>query len=115
MTDQILFLCFTIFNFWVAYNLGKYHVIDDLGEKAFESIVDRSKFPVTVAEKIDGHFYLYEKDTTNFLCQAPTLEELPKMLLEAKNITLAVIYCPEVSNNKFWCLNGKLKRLEDES
>lgn len=115
MTYQILFLCFTIFNFWVAYNLGKYCVIYDLGDKAFESIIDRSKFPVTVAEKIDGNFYLYEKDTTNFLCQAPTLEELPKMLLEAKNITLAVIYCPEVSNDRFWCLNGKLKSLEDES
>jgi hypothetical protein len=53
---------------------------------------------------------VYEKDTTNFLCQAPTLEELPMKMFENNKISLAVLMCPEESADRlYWCVHGKLK------
>ena len=98
---------------YCSFKLGKASAKANFANAGINTIISRTKFPVGVAEKIEGHYYLYEKDSTNFLCQAPTLEELPAKLLENKNISLAVLMCPEeTANQLFWCVNGKLKTLQ---
>lgn len=95
---------------YFMYKLGQSTIRNKVGTDGFNVIVDRTKFPVAVAEKIDGNYYLYEKDSTNFLCQAEKLEDIPLRLWENKKISLAAIMCPEESaNTVYWCVNGKLK------
>lgn len=95
---------------YIGFKLGQAAVRKEVGNAGVDQIIARTKFPIGVAEKIDGQYYLYEKDTTNFMCQAATLEGLAEALLEKSNISLAVLMCPEEANSEiFWCVNGKLK------
>lgn len=94
---------------YCSFKLGQLSQRRLMADNAINSVLNQIKFPACVAEKIDGHYYLYEKDTTNFLCQAPTLAEIPAKLLENKSISLAAIMCPEESTQIYWCVNGKLK------
>ena len=107
----IFFMCYCSFKWGAAAQ--KAAISAAAGEAGIRAIVDRATFPVTVAEKIEGQYYLYEKDSTNFLGQAPTLEELPRVMFVNKKITLALLLCPEeYDNQQFWCINGKLKKVE---
>jgi hypothetical protein len=84
-----------------------------IGQRFFEDIEEKAIVPVCVAEHIQNVYYLFEKDTDNFMCQAPTLEELPQKLFEAKNINLALVLFPhDVSHDCLWIVNGKIKKLE---
>ena len=108
--NMITVIAFVIYG-WVMYRLGKYAVRTAVAGEGINAILDRGKFPFGVVEKIDGHYYLYEKDSTNFLCQAERLEDIPMKLWENKHISLAAIMCPEESTQVYWCVNGKLKAL----
>jgi hypothetical protein len=47
------------------------------------------------------------------MCQAPSLEELPKSLFDNKKINLALMMFPtETNNESYWIINGKVKKLE---
>lgn len=95
---------------YIGFLAGKHAMRIVIANIGVDNIISRTDVPVGVAEKIDGHYYLYEKDTTNFLCQAPTLEEIPMQLYENKKISLAVLMCPEESADRlYWCVHGKLK------
>lgn len=106
--DMITVIAFVIYG-WVMYRWGLSTGKALVATVGIDTLVDRAKFPVGVVEKIDGHYYLFEKDTTNFLCQAESLEDIPMKLWENKKISLALIMCPEEGNQIYWCLNGKLK------
>ncbi len=95
-----------------AYKLGQISQKNLMANETINSAISKIQFPACVAEKIDGQYYLYEKDTTNFLCQAASLEELPTRLFENKRISLAVMMCPEESTQVFWCVNGKLLKFK---
>lgn len=97
---------------YCSYKLGQLSQRKTLADETINSALSRIQFPACVAEKIDGYYYLYEKDTTNFLCQAASFEELPAKLLENKRISLAVMMCPEESTHVFWCVNGKLLKFK---
>lgn len=98
---------------YIGMKIGAALVRKSVGSEGVDRILARAKFPVGVAEKIEGQYYLYEKDTTNFLCQAPTLDGLAAALLEKNNISLAILMCPEETAGKvFWCINGKLRIAE---
>lgn len=97
---------------YISYKLGMISQRKIYGDIAFSDALNRAKFPACVAEEIQGQYYLYEKDTNNFLCQAETLHDLPKKLFENKKISLAIILCPQVSReHPFYCINGKLYEL----
>lgn len=83
------------------------------GQFFVDNALARTVIPVLVGEEIEGHFYLYEKDTQNFICQTDSLDNLPQKLYDAKKITLALILFPEIAmNKKYWCINGKIKLVE---
>lgn len=96
---------------YCSFKLGQMSQRKLIAGQGIEAIIERTKFPVGIIEKIDGHYYLYEKDTTNFLCQAEKLEDIPMKLWENKQISLAAVMYPEESSQVYWCVNGKLKAL----
>ena len=93
---------------YLMYTWGKASAKKLISDKVIDSIVAQAKVPIGIVEQIEGHYYVYEKDTTNFLGQAASLEDLPKKLLENK-ISLALLMYPEQSTAIYWCINGKLK------
>jgi hypothetical protein len=105
--DMLIVLIFIIYGYGM-YRLGKYIMRSLLDDKVVNAIVATANVPVGVIEEIDGHYYVYEKDTAKFLGQAATLEELPKNLLDRK-IGLALLMYPEKDTGVYWCINGKLK------
>lgn len=97
----------------VSYYMGKSAILREFGTKQVEVAVERATIPVGTVEKIEDMYYLYEKDTINFLCQATSLDELPMKLWDNKKIALALIVYPEESGARhFWCINGKLKQIQ---
>lgn len=93
----------------IGYWIGKSKQRSMFGEKALRVIIDRANFPVAVVEKVNDQYLMYEKDTSNFLCQATTLDKLAEALYEAKRVTMALVYCPqEFQEKKLWIVNGKL-------
>lgn len=110
--DILTIVCFVAYGYFM-FRLGKSSAMRLVGSKHIQDTLDRAKIPVGVVEQIDGHYYLYEKDSTNFLCQAEKLEDIPMNLWENKKISLAVILYPEQAGEKsFWCINGKLRVVE---
>lgn len=108
---------FTIFLMFVygygMYWLGKTTAMKAVGTKHIQDTLDKAAIPIGVLEKVDGQYYLYEKDSTNFLCQAEKLEDIPLNLWDNKKISLAVILYPEEAGDQaFWCINGKLRVAE---
>ena len=93
------------------YMLGKRSLQRQIGDKMIDAMVAKASVPIGVVEEIEGHYYVYEKDTVKFMGQAATLEELPKKLLENK-IGLALLMYPEKSSEVYWCINGKLKNTQ---
>lgn len=93
---------------YLMYSLGKAMTKRQISDKVIDGIVAQATVPIGVIEQIEGHYYVYEKDTTRFLGQAATLEELPAKLMENK-ISLALLMYPEKSQSVYWCINGKLK------
>lgn len=97
----------------IGYQLGLQKIKHMASERALSVLMDRVNFPVAVAEKIDGQYYLYEKDTTNFLCQAKTFEDLAPTLYENKHVNMAIVLCPEeFQDTEFWVINGKMKSIK---
>ena len=95
---------------YLMYRIGKSSAMRMIGDKHIQDTLAKATIPVGVLEKVDGHYYLYEKDSTNFLCQAEKLEDIPLNLWDNKKISLAVILYPEEAGEQaFWCINGKLK------
>lgn len=95
---------------YLVYRIGKASAMREVGSTHIQDTLNKAAIPIGVLEKIDGKYYLYEKDTTNFLCQADKLEDIPLNLWDNKKISLAVILYPEeAADQTFWCINGKLK------
>jgi hypothetical protein len=95
---------------YIMFSLGKSSAMKAVGSRHIQDTLNKATIPVGVLEKVDGHYYLYEKDSTNFLCQAEKLEDIPLNLWENKKISLAVILYPEEAGQQaFWCINGKLR------
>lgn len=90
------------------YMLGKFTMRKLVDDKVVAQIVARANVPIGVIEQIEGQYVVYEKDTTNFLGQANTIEEIPQKLMDRK-ISLAILMYPEKSSEVYWCVNGRLK------
>lgn len=100
-------------SFFFGYQLGISKIKVMIADKVFEEIRAKAIIPVCVAECVEQNYYLYEKDTDKFMCQASSLEELPKSLFDTKKINLALVMFPtETNNESFWIINGKIKKLE---
>ena len=104
----------TIFAFilYGMYMLGKYTMRKLVDDKVVAQIVARANVPIGVIEQIEGQYVVYEKDTTNFLGQASTIEEIPQKLMDRK-IGLAILMYPEQSRDVYWCINGRLKEVNE--
>ena len=105
--DMLNIFAFIMYGYGM-YMLGKYTMKRLVDDKIVAQIVAKANVPIGVIEQIDGHYYVYEKDTTNFLGQAATIEEIPQKLMDRK-IGLAILMYPEQSSEVYWCINGKLK------
>ena len=105
--DMLSVLLLVVFGYSM-YKLGQSSVKQLLGVNVVNEIVSKTKVPIGVIEEIEGQYYVYEKDTTNFLGQATTIEEIPQMLMDRK-IGLALLMYPEKSPDVYWCINGKIK------
>lgn len=105
--DAITILMLIVYGYCM-YTIGKSVSKRIFDDKVVGAVVARANVPIGVIEYIEGQYVVYEKDTTKFLGQASTLEELPMKLLENK-ITLALLMYPEKSTNVYWCINGRLK------
>jgi len=105
--DMLTLVSFVAYGYGM-YSLGKYASRRIFDEKVINAVVAQANVPIGVIEQIEGHYYVYEKDTTKFLGQAATLEELPNKLKE-NNIRLALLMYPEQSDHLYWCINGKIK------
>jgi hypothetical protein len=79
---SILILIF-LFKVYTVYQLKN---LDKLIEKKF-----RESIPTMYIEVEGNTLYLYEEKTNTFQCQASTIEELAKLLLEIKNTVLAKV------------------------
>jgi hypothetical protein len=102
----LIFIGFGYFMYW----LGKTTTMKMIGSNYIQTILAKATIPIGVLEKVDEKYYLYEKDSTNFLCQAETLEDIPLNLWNNKKISIAVILYPEQTGERtFWCINGKLR------
>jgi DNA-dependent RNA polymerase auxiliary subunit epsilon len=111
MMEFILSVIFNLVFGYVMYLSGRQSVKRELADNGIRDMMAKSIFPVGVLEKIDDAYYLYEKDTTNFLCQADRLEDIPINLYNNKGISLALIVYPEETFTQgYWCINGKLKK-----
>ena len=110
--DALTIISFVVYGYFM-YRLGRSGAMRLVGDQYIQETLNRAAIPVTVLEKIEGNYYLFEKDSTNFLCQAEKLEDIPLKLWENKKISLAVILFPEESADQtFWCINGKLKTIQ---
>ncbi len=110
--DFLTIIAFIVFGYGM-YKLGKTDAMKMVGSKHIQDTLSRATIPIAVLEKVDDQYYLYEKDSTNFLCQAAKLEDIPLNLWDNKKISLAVVLYPEEAGEKaFWCINGKLRLVE---
>jgi hypothetical protein len=110
--DFLTITAFIVFGYGM-YRLGKIDAMKMVGSKHIQDTLARATIPIGVLEKVDNQYYLYEKDSTNFLCQAETLEDIPLNLWDSKKISLAVVLYPEEAGEQaFWCVNGKLRVVE---
>jgi hypothetical protein len=110
--DFLTLTAFIVFGYGM-YLLGKTTAMKIVGSKHIQDTLSRATIPIGVLEKVENQYYLYEKDSTNFLCQAEKIEDIPLKLWDNKKISLAVILYPEESGDKpFWCVNGKLRIVE---
>lgn len=110
--DIFIIIALVLFGY-VMFRLGKSTAMQAVGAKHIQDTLDKAAIPIGVLEKVDGQYYLYEKDSTNFLCQAEKLEDIPLNLWDSKKISLAVILYPEEAGDQaFWCINGKLRVAE---
>ena len=110
--DFLTITAFIVFGYGM-YMLGKTTAMKIVGSKHIQDTLSRATIPIAVLEKVENQYYLYEKDSTNFLCQAEKLEDIPLNLWDNKKISLAVVLYPEEAGEKaFWCINGKLRVVE---
>lgn len=109
--DMITIISFAVYG-WGMYKLGQSSIKQLLGAKVVTEIVSKAKVPIGVIEEIEGQYYVYEKDTTNFLGQSATVEGIPQMLMDRK-ISVALLMYPEKSPDVYWCINGKIKALNE--
>jgi hypothetical protein len=99
--------------FFFGYQLGVFKVKTIIASRVFEEIRAKAMIPVCVAECVGQTYYLYEKDTDKFMCQASSFEELPQSLFDTRKINLALVLFPTASNSdNYWIINGKIKKLE---
>jgi hypothetical protein len=100
-------------SFFIGHHLGVAKIKAILTSRAFEEIRAKAMIPVCIAECVEQTYYLYEKDTDKFMCQASSFEELPKSLFDNKKINLALVMFPTSTDyENFWIINGKIKKLE---
>ena len=110
--DFFIIIAFIGYGYFM-YLMGIISFKRQVGIKVMQDALIKASVPIGILEKIKDTYYLYEKDSTNFLCQAERVEDIPNNLWESKKISVAVIMYPEETGNQtFWCVNGKLRAVE---
>lgn len=87
--------CFLIGATWAAYKLAK----NKLNNYTPESLA-----PVMTAHEENGTFYLYNKETGEFVAQAATFDGLALEALKNK-VTFAYVITDDAT---FWFINGRV-------
>lgn len=68
--------------------------------------------PVYIAEYEEGSYYLYDKNTSHFICQGKTLEEVGKALNNAKKY-FAIVAMQKGSDIELqWYIKGKFSEIQ---
>lgn len=100
----LIILSLAVYGYFM-YKIGRKQ---EVSSRMIDAIVAKADFPIGIIEQIDGHYYVHEKDTSKFLGQAATLEEIPQKLFDNK-VTIALLMYPEKDPGVYWCINGRLK------
>lgn len=103
--------------FGTGYYLGVRAAVGaEISKYISKYVKDQVVFPFCIAEFEAGNYYLYDKNTQAFLCQANTMEQLAVELNDTKKIGVAYVMLPEGNNqNLFWFVRGKVKPVTNES
>lgn len=98
--DFLLFIMYSLIGYYLFNSFSNYQMrkLDKLIEqKVIESI------PTLYTEVAGNILYLYEKETNNFQCQAMSIEELAKALLDVRAIEIAKVVH---DNKEIWFVTG---------
>jgi hypothetical protein len=110
--DIITVIAFISYGFFM-YLLGVRTFRTEVGEKLVQATLAKANIPIGILEKVKDTYYLYEKDSTTFLCQADRIEDIPANLWSNKKISVAAILHPEETGDQvFWCVNGKIRLVQ---
>jgi len=113
MSNEIFLGVAFLILFCAGYHFGATSAITTKLDSVFrQHVQNRLNFPFCIAEYEAGIFYLFDKTSRAFICQAETLDGLADVLSETKNINLALVTCPsavEATSETFWFINGKAR------
>lgn len=84
-----------------------HHMAKQQGFVIEEQPTTNSEVLTLSVEKHGNMYYLFDVKTNNFVCQAPTIEELGKILFERKNVNLALV---QNNNENFWFVKGNISQ-----
>jgi len=80
--------------------------LEEMAEEVFKE-QKLIRVPFLFTEAVDNSIMLYNKETKQFVCQAPTVEELAKKLFEYQKIKYAVV---DHDKQRLWFVDGQIKK-----
>lgn len=104
-----------IVGFIPGFLFGVYSAVGVLSRHKIQDVEEKNVIRSYLLEEEDDMFYLFQKDTQQFFCQAPSLEELAKEVSN-RNIDVAyVVSAAEGNDEAYWFRNGKVKTIVDHN
>jgi hypothetical protein len=98
------------FVFFAGYMYG----IRRIGNSAIQSFQKNASklIPMFYIEVEENNYYVYDKETSNFICQGKTMDDVANALNNAKK-TFAIVATPIGNDFQLqWFVNGKFKQFD---
>lgn len=99
---EVIFYTLLVLGYFIyVMNKRKEKFLKDVEEKLKQKVIDH--IPKLYTEVKGNTIYLFEKETDKFQCQATTMEELAKLLVEIRSTELAKV---DHNNQELWFVDG---------
>ena len=79
--------------------------LDEMTSVIIES--EEVEVPNLFTEIVNNSIMLYSKDTNQFVCQAPSIDELAKAVMDYNKIDIALV---NHNDEKIWFVEGKVRK-----